>query len=274
MNWVIAAFGGVGHLYSTRSKDLYNLNYAADFVAKKGISMQGETCFAMSLSRFCMESVINEEVSSDLGRRVRYDTNTARQHLKGIFSWGRNSLFSPVIMALETSLGEVVYIVYEVMKSLVLVLGRIFLPQDAYVYILESDMSVSTSNLYNTIATRLLQFQQFLAFRMGVVFTTSFLFFISTTLVSYILRQVSLTIRSSHPSHLASNCAFYPVIDPRTHASVHVPAAISHPESSAVPAIGVHARDRVAGLRADHDGHLLLPLRVLLGPAGRCNVAF
>jgi len=45
MNWVIAAFGGIGHLYSTRSKDLYNLNYAADFVAKKGISVQGLSSF-------------------------------------------------------------------------------------------------------------------------------------------------------------------------------------------------------------------------------------
>jgi hypothetical protein len=39
MNWAISAFGGIGYLYNLRSKELFNLNYASNFVAKKGVNI-------------------------------------------------------------------------------------------------------------------------------------------------------------------------------------------------------------------------------------------
>jgi hypothetical protein len=156
MNWIISAFAGNGHLYNMKSKELFNLNFAADFAAKKGVNM-------------------------DFNRRIRYDANSARQHMKDVFSWDKNSLFSPVFTAFQVTFGEVVHVIYDLLKSLFFVFGKVLVN--------EEDLTHSTTYLQSLLTTRLMQFQQFIAFRTGVIFTTSFLFFISTTLVNYILRQ-------------------------------------------------------------------------------------
>ncbi|RYG70150.1 hypothetical protein EON64_00970 [archaeon] len=180
MNWVIAAFGGQGHFYNTKSKELFNLNYAADFVAKKGVSLQDST------------------------RRVKYeDVNVARQHMKGVFTWGQNSLFTPVLYALTQWAGGVVSVPADLVGSLAQYALHALLSHEA----LETCRQV--------LVQRLQQLQNFCAFRLGVIFSTSFLFFISTTLISYILRQTQekmLRFTYLLQYHIAHNLPYLPLV--------------------------------------------------------------
>lgn len=191
MNWIISAFGGIGHLYNVKTKELFNLNFAADFVAKKGVDM--------------MQSV---------GRRVRYNSNTVPRHVKG--------LLTPLMLAFQNTFGEVFWNVFEAVR-MILAHGK---SRDKEA---KPDLSFNSPSLQSMLVGRLLQLQQFTAFRLGVVFSTCFLFFVCTTLVSYILRQTqermlrftyllqyqvahNLPYGSLVVSHLSESLVFVPIM--------------------------------------------------------------
>eukprot|EP01039_Chlorochromonas_danica_P005704 gene5704-6288_t len=199
MNWIISAFGGVGHLYNVKTKELFNLNFAADFVAKKGVDM--------------MQSV---------GRRVRYNSNTVPRHVKG--------LLTPLMLAFQNTFGEVFWNVLEAVRMIVIEQGqRQSGGGGGGQETKPTGLSFDSPSLHSVLVGRLLQLQQFTAFRLGVVFSTCFLFFVCTTLVSYILRQTqermlrftyllqyqvahNLPYGSLVVSHLSESLVFVPIM--------------------------------------------------------------
>eukprot|EP01031_Cornospumella_fuschlensis_P042994 gene42995-52546_t len=70
-------------------------------------------------------------------------------------------------------------------------------------------------SVQQALVQRLQQLQNFCAFRLGVIFSTSFLFFVSTTLISYILRQTQekmLRFTYLLQFHIAHNLPYLPLV--------------------------------------------------------------
>jgi hypothetical protein len=166
MNWAIQTFDGKGFLYSTKTKELLNLNYAKQYVAKKGIQLH------------------------EMGRRESYHKSQSNNYLNmylKIFqtyfspSLRKNSYFLSIVFFFYDWLDGVLEILIESVRSHAvfrfLVLNRF----DEL-----SSQDLSSHDLTLKILNLL---QQYLVFRIGVIFSTTFLFFICTSLVAYILRQ-------------------------------------------------------------------------------------
>jgi hypothetical protein len=158
MNWAISAFEGSGYLYNTVSRELFNLNYAADFEAKKGTEM------------------------GDMGRRESYTNNS--NYLISAWRWLKKNVLKPMINLVSARLAEYIEVIglwthlEELLSS---VIGN---PSMFFLRITE----FSTENGADAYSLMKLVYQYF-AFRIGVLFSTSFLFFTSTTLINYILRE-------------------------------------------------------------------------------------
>lgn len=145
MNWVIKSFGGIGYLYNYLSKEMINLNYAADFVAKKGINID------------------------DMGKSESYQPRNT--YITRILSYAKRSILGPlVIFAYEKC-----SIAIQRIEELIIHYSQ-----------MNQDMP---SILTETFLQILRPINQYFAFRLGVLFSTTFLFFICSTLVSFILRE-------------------------------------------------------------------------------------
>jgi hypothetical protein len=158
MNWAISAFEGSGYLYNTVSRELFNLNYAADFVAKKGTDM------------------------SDMGRRESYTNNA--NYLVVVWRWLKTNLFSPALVMISGRLAESIEAMGVWMHLEELLTSVVGDP--AAVFSRFTAMRAAASVDWKALLKLV---YQYVAFRVGVVFSICFLFFISTTLINYILRE-------------------------------------------------------------------------------------
>lgn len=158
MNWAISAFEGSGYLYNTVSRELFNLNYAADFVAKKGTDM------------------------SDMGRRESYTNNA--NYLVVVWRWLKTNLFSPALVMISGRLAESIEAMGVWMHLEELLTSVVGDP--AAVFSRFTAMHAAASVDWKALLKLV---YQYVAFRVGVVFSICFLFFISTTLINYILRE-------------------------------------------------------------------------------------
>ena len=172
MNWAISAFGGAGYLYNLKSKELFNLNYAADFNNKKGVNM------------------------NEMGRRESY---TDDYYFNSLLKHSENTVIAPFVMVLRDRLRRLGdFIMQRIPEE---VYTRMGLPS-------QEERQKSNMDLF-------LQLNQFLAFRMGVVFSTTFIFFISSTLVSYVLRETQermLRFTFLLQYHITNNLPYLPLI--------------------------------------------------------------
>lgn len=50
MNWLISLYGGRGFLYGVHSNELFNLNYATEFVDSTEVNMKGRSNFEVAFS--------------------------------------------------------------------------------------------------------------------------------------------------------------------------------------------------------------------------------
>ena len=121
MNWAISTFGGKGYLYNIYSKELFNLNFAADFVDKTGAEPVG--------------MIRKNNITSSNNNYDKEKNNFIRT----LFRW-------------------------------------------------------TASLTQRTRGGKLVQFtlgglSHFISFKIGVIFSTLFLFFTTTTLVSFTLRE-------------------------------------------------------------------------------------
>jgi hypothetical protein len=168
MNWVIATFHGRGFFYNVGTKEMFNLNYAGDFASKKGI---------VFLDTGRNMHVYSEEVRNSIfvggfmptGLYILYDVGS---HIATIFVWALKfgvRLFST---------------------------GRTW-SADSIDSFMRDFQCIALGGGHSTIVNLVLdsfwlvlgQLQQFAAFRVGVLFSTVFLFIITTTLVSHTLRE-------------------------------------------------------------------------------------
>lgn len=175
-NWAIAAFDGKGFLFNTQSSELYNLNFASDFMSKKGISMLDQAKHSRTKSpkatrrrKFLPSQTINEKIKGFLLSRSSFQA-VLRQALRLL-----DSLSLLVLQWLPQSLLEET--------------GTESVCEERGLW--PGDGGGDGECLEGLQQMRRLAQQalQYLAFRLGVVFSTVFLFFIMTTLVSYVLRE-------------------------------------------------------------------------------------
>ena len=218
LNSAVSTYDGEGFMYKMKTRELFNLNHAGDFVSKKGISL------------------INEKNS------IRYKDPLVLPSLMLDFlsklGIGEKS------MAIYLFFMEKLYQIWEILEN-----NEVLKPITVQLAWIFKDEFISTSNsgtmmnsfinlMYSasTIANarwsymnNTTNFQQYLVFRIGVIFSTTFLFFVTTTLVSYTLRetqgrmlrfthQLQHYIRHDLPywslvlSHLVESLVFVPII--------------------------------------------------------------
>lgn len=166
MNWAISTFGGKGYLYNIYSKELFNLNFAADNVEKTG---------AAPVSSASTNRKEGEERASSRGSFFRRT-----------FRWLES-------LTQRTRGGKLVQFTFSGMRH-------------------------------------------FIAFKFGVIFSTLFLFFTTTTLVSFTLREtqermLKFTFLLQH--HVSHRIPYAPLVF--THAVeslVFVPIMVSCVELS------------------------------------------
>ena len=137
MNWAISTFGGKGYLYNIYSKELFNLNFAADFVDRTGAEP--------------VENIKGNINKSDNFYNNNNNNNNNDNDKKKDYEKDKKSILSLLYhwIALLTQ---------------------------------------------RTRGGKLVQFtfgglSHFISFKIGVIFSTLFLFFTTTTLVSFTLRE-------------------------------------------------------------------------------------
>ena len=145
MNWAISLFGGQGYLYNVYSKELFNLNFAAEFARSGGASSGGEDAQHRDLGGAF--AALEERRA----RTFKLDDHDATAFVAA-GEWGQH------LWALARQAHRRLRLVGGGSR------GRL------------SDLSLSA-------------LQHFVAFKVGVVLTTIFLFFTTTTLVSFTLRE-------------------------------------------------------------------------------------
>lgn len=163
MNWVISTFDGQGFLYNAITKELLNLNYAKQLIAKKGIQLH------------------------EMGRRESFQKSNSNNYLniylklmkQLITWWNQHTLFSPLLVWIAEYLDGMFELLVEALRSTTLF--QLLLKQ------LDGLGSTGSSEMLSSKIVDIIQ--QYILFRLGVVCSTLFLFFISSTLVSYILRE-------------------------------------------------------------------------------------
>lgn len=219
LNWAVAAFEGEGFMYKVDNREVYNLNYAGDFVSKKGTSLIDEKNSVRYKEPVVVPALILEVLSKfGVGERALDLYHLLAEHATRL--WAK----------LEKT---------EALRPLTSHLAWAF--SDEFDSTSASGSTVnSLPNLLYTAATiintrwrhlsqSVAQLNQYLAFRLGVVFSTTFLFFVTTTLVSYTLRETQeRMLRFTHQlqhhinndlpywtlvfTHLVESLVFVPII--------------------------------------------------------------
>lgn len=149
MNWAVSAFGGKGFLFKTTTKELFNLNYASDFESKKGIAIH------------------------DKGRNVHLHLtdNVVSKLYTSIF--GLNGDQGKAASSSDASTDASI----QCFGMLTCARGQ------------ECVNSELSGSLSDCIGLVLLKANQYAGFKIGVVLSILFLFIVTTTLVSYTLRE-------------------------------------------------------------------------------------
>ncbi len=199
MNWAISAFGGIGYLYNLRSKELFNLNYASNFVAKKGVNI------------------------ADMGRQRRESYRTSSV-VSEVLALTKNSVIGPFIMVVyERFVGLIVLIVDHLPGSHTNTDSD---SVDHWTWLIEGltghtgsntggDRGSNSSDMNMKWLILFKQVNQFITFRIGVLFSTTFIFFVSSSLVSYILRETQermLKFTYLLQYHVTRNLPYLPLI--------------------------------------------------------------
>ncbi len=219
LNWAVAAFEGEGFMYKVDSREVYNLNFAGDFVSQKGMSLIGEKDSVRYKDPLVLPAILLE-LMSKLGV-------------------GEKALdLYHLLSARATQLWQVMEQT-EALRPLTTRLAWAF--SDEFVSTSASgstanslvNLLYSAATIINTrwkhLSESVFQLNQYLSFRLGVMFSTTFLFFVTTTLVSYTLRetqermlrfthQLQHHIRNDLPywtlvfTHLVESLVFVPII--------------------------------------------------------------
>lgn len=183
MNWAVSAFEGKGFLFKSKTKELFNLNYASDFESKKGISLQNK------------------------GRNVHL-------HLTdNVVSKLYNKIFIDKADTTEAATDASM----QCFGMLTCAKGQ------------QCVNSELTGSLSDCIGLAVLKVNQYAGFKVGVALSILFLFVVTTTLVSYTLRETqqrmlkftyllqyhvahNLPIVSLVATHVLESLIFVPII--------------------------------------------------------------
>lgn len=182
-NWVISAFEGNGFLLNNRSKSLYNLNMAGDFVSKKGVSLLSEQ-LAMT------NNYADDDISGNTGHNFVFWPKVKNMVFDKITNFLNDLLPSFVTVARVESLWHT------------------FLLRTGF------DSSILGHSVRWTLSV-LTKLYQYLVFRIGVLFSTAFIFFISSTLMSFTLRETQhrmLSFTYVLQFHIARNRPIYEAV--------------------------------------------------------------
>jgi hypothetical protein len=230
MNWAVAAFEGQGFMYKKLTREVFNLNLGADFVSKKGVSLEDEK------------------------RSVRYmDTIEALPSLvmDGLHRMGIDEVGGMMVQGAFARLGSAWSALWEaiegspVLRPAADYLSWVFADEflvagadgtavgatastNSMLYLIYSAATI-TNTRWKYISQSLPSLYQYVMFRMGVVLSIAFLFFVTTSLVSFTLRetqermlrftfQLQHHIHHNRPywalvfSHLVENLVFVPIV--------------------------------------------------------------
>jgi hypothetical protein len=178
MNWAINAFDGKGYLYNLFTYELLNLHYAKQYVIKKGMNLHD--------SQMGRRESINARISNNSF------LNYYLRMMKRLMNWNQKALFSsPVIAVFVDYFDGLIEIIIESVRTTTIFQFLISWIDDGndsgVVAGGTSGLGGGTSGLVSTKLWEKLQ--HYIVFRFGVILSTGFLFFISSTLVSHILRE-------------------------------------------------------------------------------------
>jgi hypothetical protein len=152
MNWAISTFGGRGYLYNTYSKDHFNLNFAAEFMDSTKLSKKDSTA--------SMEKGIKTVLTED-------QEDVSKHHHQEDITKNEKKIDEKIKNKIENNTLN----------------NKI---QNVFNYIIHSTQRTRGGKIVEFTFAGL---RQFIVFKMGVIFSTLFLFFTTTTLVSFTLRE-------------------------------------------------------------------------------------
>jgi hypothetical protein len=202
LNWLIKAFDGQGYLFNTLSKEVFNLNYAVDIPTTDALSATAADYnihhhHMHSNSGHSQSSTSSSDSSSStsssdsrhpvmtfhhhhtmIGRRESYTNNA--NYLIVIWRIIKQYLIRPCIIFISSTL---THYLQSTMTTLNKENGSLSIIDQFFSTVLQDSMWEST------IVQWIMIIYKYISFRLGVIFSTFFLFFISTTLINYILRE-------------------------------------------------------------------------------------
>ena len=226
MNWAVAALDGEGFMYKAATRELFNLNYAGDFVSKKGMSLMDEKLSVRYKDPLLLPTLVVDALSH-LGL---VDAGLATYHvimsrLGAVWSQLEESeSFKPVTQHLAWVFADEFSFFDSLREAAGVSAGDAGSTSGG-----SSSAKRSTNSLFNLIYSAATitntrwtyisqsfpKFNQYFMFRAGVIFSTTFLFFVTTTLVSYTLRETQermlrFTYQLQH--HINNNLPYWSLV--------------------------------------------------------------
>lgn len=219
LNWAVAAFEGEGFMYKVDRRELFNLHHAGDFVSKKGVSLIDEKRSVRYKDPLVLPTLVLESLSNlgigEKGMAV-FNMLTEKSHALWV-AIDENKFLHPVTAQIKWIFADEFATTSSTGNTV-----------NSFLNLMYSAVRIGNSRwAYITQSAPLLN--QYIIFRFGVLFSTTFLFFVTTTLVSYTLRetqermlrfthQLQHCIRHDLPywqlvfSHLVESLVFVPII--------------------------------------------------------------
>ena len=183
MNWAISTFGGKGYLYNIYSKELFNLNFAADFVDKSGAAPVLNQNINLNLNS-------NINLNSNSNSNLNSNSNVMKKN------YSNNDTSNDIINSAHNNNDKSKELDWKKKDSKNSVNNKYSQNdrEETKEPFLRRMFSWLSSLTQRTRGGRLVQFtvaglSHFISFKIGVIFSTLFLFFTTTTLVSFTLRE-------------------------------------------------------------------------------------
>lgn len=219
LNWAVVAFEGEGYMYKVDRRELFNLNNAGDFVSKKGVSLIDEKNSVRYKDPLVLPTLVLEGLAQlGIGEKSLQVYHWATERLHAAWQ----------VLEQNEALRPVTKHIAWVFADEFAATSKSGSTANSFANLMYSAMTIGNSR-WAYITQSAPGLHQYLMFRLGVISSTTFLFFVTTTLISYTLRETQeRMLRFTHQlqhyihhdlpywplvfSHLVDSLIFVPII--------------------------------------------------------------